>query len=60
MRAVLIAALLAAPALAKEGHGHGDAINNYTLVEEADITRFDGQWVANWEVQGWIGSDMNK
>jgi copper resistance protein B len=60
MRAVLLAALLAAPALGQEGHGHGDAVNNYTLVEEADITRFDGKWVANWEVQGWIGGDVNK
>jgi copper resistance protein B len=32
----------------------------FTLVEEADITRFDGKWVANWEAQGWIGSDMDK
>jgi copper resistance protein B len=65
MRALLLGvALLAAPVLAREGHGpkhgHGDAINNFTLVEEADITRFDGKWVANWEVQGWIGSDMDK
>jgi copper resistance protein B len=65
MRALLIAAaLLAAPATAqqapKPAHGHDGGINNFTLVEEADITRFDGKWVANWEVQGWIGSDMNK
>ena len=61
MRTLLIAAaLLAAPAAAQKAHGHGDAINNFTLVEEADITRFDGKLVANWEVQGWIGSDMDK
>ncbi|WP_017667825.1 copper resistance protein B [Sandarakinorhabdus sp. AAP62] len=65
MRALLItAALLAAPAAAQKApdpaHGHDGGINNYTLVEEADITRFDGKLVANWEVQGWIGSDMNK
>lgn len=64
MRAFLLAALLAAPAAGQQvpnpAHGHDGGINNFTLVEEADITRFDGQWVANWEVQGWIGSDMDK
>ena len=60
MRALVLAALLAAPAAAQKAHGHGDAINNFTLVEEADITRFDGKWVANWEAQGWIGGDINK
>lgn len=65
MRALLIAAaLLAAPAAAQKApdpaHAHDGGINNFTLVEEADITRFDGKLVANWEVQGWIGSDMDK
>lgn len=60
MRALLLAALITAPALAQTGHGHGDAVNNFTLVEEADLTRFDGKWVANWEAQGWIGGDVNK
>lgn len=64
MRAFLLAALLAAPAAAQKApnpvHGHDGGINNFTLVEEADITRFDGQWVANWEAQGWIGSDISK
>ena len=57
---LLMAALLAAPAAAQTDHGHDGGINNFTLVEEADITRFDGKWVANWEVQGWIGSDKHK
>jgi len=62
---ILIAALAAAPALAQipppsAAHGHDGGINNFTLVEEADITRFDGKLVANWEVQGWIGSDRHK
>lgn len=62
MRGLLLAALLAAPAAAQDmpGHGHDGGINNFTLVEEADITRFNGKLVANWEVQGWIGSDLNK
>jgi copper resistance protein B len=61
MRAFLMAALLAAPATAQTAsHAHDGGINNFTLVEEADITRFDGKWVANWEAQGWIGSDINK
>ncbi len=63
-----IAALAAAPAFAQTppaearnpDHAHDGGINNFTLVEEADITRFDGKWVANWEAQGWIGSDINK
>lgn len=62
--AALFAALIAAPAAAQTvhgpKHGHDGGINNFTLVEEADITRFDGKWVANWEAQGWIGSDMDK
>jgi copper resistance protein B len=64
MRTLLLAALLAAPAVAQDtamaAHGHDGGINNFTLVEEADLTRFDGKWVANWEAQGWIGSDMHK
>jgi copper resistance protein B len=72
MRALLLAALAAAPAFAqmpqaearKPDHAHENAhdggINNFTLVEEADVTRFDGKWVANWEAQGWIGTDMDK
>lgn len=61
MRTILLAAaLLAAPAVAQQGHGHDGGINHFILAEEADITRFNGQLVANWEVQGWIGSDMNK
>ena len=60
MRALLLAALIAAPAAAQMNHAHDGGINNFTLVEEADLTRFDGKWVANWEAQGWIGSDMHK
>lgn len=64
MRALLMAALIAAPAAAQDAamaaHGHDGGVNNFTLVEEADLTRFDGKWVANWEAQGWIGSDMHK
>ena len=64
----LIAALVAAPAFAQSqtpearaaGHEHDGGINNFTLVEEADITRFEGSWAINWEAQGWIGSDMDK
>jgi len=60
MRRLLLAALLAAPATAQNAHGHDGGINNYTLVEEADLTRFNGKLVANWEAQGWIGSDRDK
>jgi len=61
MRALLAMVILSAPAAARDkAHGHDGGINNFTLVEEADVTRFDGKWVANWEVQGWIGSDTNK
>lgn len=60
MRALLLTAVLAVPAAAQEAHGHDGGINNFTLVEEADLTRFNGKLVANWEAQGWIGSDRNK
>jgi copper resistance protein B len=60
MRRLLLAALLAAPATAQNAHGHDGGINNYTLVEEADLTSFNGKLVANWEAQGWIGSDRDK
>ncbi len=66
MRAALVAAaLLAAPAAAAEpaaemAHGHDGGINSFVLVEEADLTRFDGKLVANWEAQGWVGGDVNK
>jgi copper resistance protein B len=60
MRAFLVAALIAAPAAAQTVHGHDGGINNFTLVEEADLTRFNGKLVANWEAQGWIGSDRHK
>jgi copper resistance protein B len=60
MRGVLLAALLAAPGAAQDTHAHDGGINNYTLVEEADLTRFNGKLVANWEAQGWIGSDRDK
>jgi copper resistance protein B len=60
----MLLALLSSPVAAQTTPqslgGHDGGINNFTLVEEADITRFDGKWVANWEAQGWIGSDMNK
>lgn len=64
MRMLLLAALIAAPAAAQDAamavHGHDGGINNFTLVEEADLTRFNGKLVANWEAQGWIGTDMDK
>lgn len=60
MRGVLLAALLAAPGAAQDTHAHDGGINNYTLVEEADLTSFNGKLVANWEAQGWIGSDRDK
>ena len=60
IRAFLLAALLAAPAAAQNAHAHDGGINNYTLVEEADLTSFNGKLVANWEAQGWIGSDQHK
>ena len=61
MRSLLIASLLAAPVAGQTKHqAHGGGINNFTLVEEADITRFNGDFVANWEAQGWIGSDKDK
>ncbi|WP_353199784.1 copper resistance protein B [Sandarakinorhabdus sp.] len=60
MRGVLLAALLAAPGAAQDTQAHDGGINNYTLVEEADLTSFNGTLVANWEAQGWIGSDMHK
>lgn len=61
MRALLLVAALAMPAHARDaGHRHDGGINHFILAEEADITRFDGKWVANWEAQGWIGSDTDK
>jgi copper resistance protein B len=60
MRGVLLAALLAAPGAAQDTQAHDGGINNYTLVEEADLTSFNGKLVANWEAQGWIGSDRDK
>ncbi|WP_353218359.1 copper resistance protein B [Sandarakinorhabdus sp.] len=60
MRVLWLTAILCGPAASQTVHGHDGGINNYTLVEEADLTRFNGKLVANWEAQGWIGSDRDK
>lgn len=39
---------------------HAGRTNRFTLVEELDFTRFDGEAAVNWEAQGWIGGDRNK
>lgn len=39
---------------------HADRTYAFTLIEELDITRFEGNAVVNWEAQGWVGGDVNK
>jgi copper resistance protein B len=56
--ALLFLLLLATPAAAADKM-HGGQTFHYAELE-GDLARFDGQTVANWDGQGWIGTDYDK
>jgi copper resistance protein B len=55
---LLALALLATPAAAAD-RMHGGQTFHYAEIE-GDLARFDGAALANWEGQGWIGTDYDK
>jgi copper resistance protein B len=57
---VLALALLAAADEPADDMGHPDRTYSFTLVEELDYARVDGEDVVNWDAQGWVGGDKHK
>jgi copper resistance protein B len=60
MRAgILVAALLLALPAHAADRMHGGQVFHYAEIE-GDVSRTDGETVATWDAQGWLGTDMDK
>ena len=39
---------------------HGDSINSFILADRIELISDDGSDILQWEMQGWVGRDLNK